>query len=163
MQHASMQQYCDMRSPRVACHSVRTAARFNVRIPHLACATLTLSYACTYHLTNAVPQESAGCAEDSAAQYEAAVLEDPDDHVALQSYLDCLLPRSRGPAAGSGSGGRAIVPGVEGLCALMAAARVDENGWHSDAPPQASRAASALALGPVHPEQNPMMSLYSDC
>ena len=81
-------------------------------------------------------QESAGRAEDAAAQYEAAVLEDPDDYAALQSYLDCLLPRSRGPDAGLGSARRAIVPGIEGLCALMAAARVDENGWHADAPPQ---------------------------
>jgi len=66
------------------------------------------------------------------------VLEDPDDHAALQSYLDCLLPRSRGPEAGPSSGRRAIVPGIDGLCALMAAARVGENGWHADAPPQVS-------------------------
>ncbi len=66
------------------------------------------------------------------------MLEDPDDHAALQSYLDCLLPRSRGPEAGPSSGRRAIVPGIDGLCALMAAARVGENGWHADAPPQVS-------------------------
>lgn len=46
---------------------------------------------------------AAGNLREAAALYEEAVLENPDDWLALQAYLDCLLPGSAAqgkPAAG---------------------------------------------------------------
>lgn len=56
---------------------------------------------------------AAGKLNEAADLYEEAVLENPDDWLALQAYLDCLLPGSA--AQGKPAAGVDVAAGLEPL------------------------------------------------
>lgn len=80
-------------------------------------------------------QVAAGELGPAAALYEEALLENPDDWLALQAYLDCLLPRSA--AAGSGcaaAAGGGVVAGLGPLTSALAALELGSSSADSASP-----------------------------